>query len=117
MFLRLGRGPKQKEFKGQEITRRAADKRRALGGLDHNGFRLAERREVSVDLEETNDRERKSRDDGLSQVRQVLEAMRTRGSSEDDKENDGVNIQRNKSGGLENRKMACRDSEAGKSGL
>ncbi|KAL3696936.1 hypothetical protein R1sor_011012 [Riccia sorocarpa] len=92
MFPRIGRGPKQKEFKGQEITRRVANKRRALGGLDYNGFRLAERREVSVDSKDANGRERKLRDDGLSQVRQVLEEMRARGGSEDDKENSGVNI-------------------------
>ncbi|KAL3689349.1 hypothetical protein R1sor_015658 [Riccia sorocarpa] len=50
---RTGRGPKQKEFQGQEGVLKVADKQRALGSLDHSGYRLAER---------------KLRDDGLSQV-------------------------------------------------
>ncbi|KAL3682953.1 hypothetical protein R1sor_000975 [Riccia sorocarpa] len=78
--LRAGRGPKQKgvgrvspSVAGD--TYKAAEKRRALGSLDPNGCRLA-RRESSQDTEDEGRRERKLRDDGLSQIRQVREVIR-----------------------------------------
>ncbi|KAL3675600.1 hypothetical protein R1sor_025548 [Riccia sorocarpa] len=88
-----GRGPKKKEGgegksklhrskPGAMATRTreynsllvtvAPEKRRALGEVDWNGCRLSDSVDCFLDLEDDTHRERKLRDEGLSQIRQVL---------------------------------------------
>ncbi|KAL3701411.1 hypothetical protein R1sor_019433 [Riccia sorocarpa] len=68
--IRSKGGTENSEGKGLESTRgeKAAEKRRALGEMDHNGCRLNAYREAQEDSATIFDRDRKKRDEGLSQV-------------------------------------------------
>ncbi|KAL3698682.1 hypothetical protein R1sor_012758 [Riccia sorocarpa] len=89
MFSRPGLGPKTRSQAGLRAAEGGvADKRRALGSLDHNGCRVADRHELTTDLERSQIRERKSRDDGLNQevkidnwgMRRWLDSVRKEGT-------------------------------------
>ncbi|KAL3689561.1 hypothetical protein R1sor_015870 [Riccia sorocarpa] len=85
LLSQLGRGPKKKGGsglrskvgkKGKDLVpgeiKKSAEKRRALSSMDVNGCRQSDSRSCSASLEEDPHRARKLRNDGLSQVRQVL---------------------------------------------
>ncbi|KAL3689455.1 hypothetical protein R1sor_015764 [Riccia sorocarpa] len=55
------------EFESLKVLQ-GPEKRRTLGEMNYNGCRLAESNDSFLDLEDDNPRERKLRDDGLSQV-------------------------------------------------
>ncbi|KAL3702145.1 hypothetical protein R1sor_020167 [Riccia sorocarpa] len=90
----FGRGPKEKpsvDFSSPRLERasvlKATEKRRAIEHLDLSGCRLAERFEQTSDSENDKDRERKIRNDSLSQVRFVLQSMPSREGMRKVKEN------------------------------
>ncbi|KAL3675637.1 hypothetical protein R1sor_025585 [Riccia sorocarpa] len=74
-----GRAPKKKGAGPNTSSRgpvqRQAEKRRALGSLDPNGVREVERKECSSSTKNEIRRDRKIRDEGLSQVREVISKM------------------------------------------
>ncbi|KAL3681525.1 hypothetical protein R1sor_024481 [Riccia sorocarpa] len=76
-----GRGPKKKgqmshRLRVETAPIPAAEKRRALGTIDHNGCRHTERREGSLSSTSQGTRERKRRDDSLSRIRAVKDRLR-----------------------------------------
>ncbi|KAL3683947.1 hypothetical protein R1sor_001969 [Riccia sorocarpa] len=81
-----GKGSGWKE-KGADPVHVQADKRRALGVLDGNGCRRSVRKESDVSSTDETGRERKLRDEGLGQVRQVLAVMAEQGGERQGKEN------------------------------
>ncbi|KAL3690373.1 hypothetical protein R1sor_016682 [Riccia sorocarpa] len=71
-----GRAPKKKGSQNLAQSSSQAGKRRVLGSLDGNGLRLSEKHDSGASsMEDERGRERKMRDEGLSQVREVISNM------------------------------------------
>ncbi|KAL3697157.1 hypothetical protein R1sor_011233 [Riccia sorocarpa] len=69
------RAPKKKGKKPEAQCSSQAGKRRVLGALDPNGYRLMEKQNSGSSTEDERRRDRKMQDGGLNQVREVISNM------------------------------------------